>query len=97
VASAGVRYHGDFDWGGLRIANRVHELFGFEPWRYSASDLDESAHVPGTDLKGSPVDARWDAAIRPALERRGSRLEEEQVIDQLLADLSLGRTFSRGR
>ena len=97
VASAGIRYHGDFDWGGLRIANRVHELFGFEPWRYSASDLDESAHVPGTDLKGSPVDARWDAAIRPALERRGSRLEEEQVIDQLLADLSLGRTFSRGR
>lgn len=88
LAGAGLRYHGDFDWGGLRIANRLHEVFGFEPWRYRSADLAESAGIPGTALKGTPVDARWDAELRPALEARAARLEEEQVLDALLTDLA---------
>ena len=27
-----LSYHGDFDWGGLRIASRIHKSFGFIPW-----------------------------------------------------------------
>lgn len=90
LAGAGLRYHGDFDWGGLRIGRRVHGTFGFEPWRYRAVDLQRYAHVPGAALKGMPVDAKWDAALRPAIELRGTRLEEEQVLDELLADLAAG-------
>ncbi len=88
LAGAGLRYHGDFDWGGIRIANRVHELFGFEPWRYGAVDLKQSADTPGSALRGTPLDARWDTGLRRALEARASRLEEEQVLDTLLADLA---------
>lgn len=35
-AGADILYHGDFDWGGLRIANRVrtHCGEGFTPWRF---------------------------------------------------------------
>lgn len=88
LAPAGLRYHGDFDWGGIRIANRLHGRFGFEPWRYRTADLERAADLPGTALKGTPVDALWDAALRPALERRATRLEEEQVLEDLLADLA---------
>lgn len=89
VVPAGLRYHGDFDWGGIRIANRLHGRFGFAPWRYRAADLDRAADLPGTALKGAPVDALWDAALRPTLERRATRLEEEQVLGDLIADLAL--------
>jgi len=89
LADAGLRYHGDFDWGGVRIANRMHQQFGFEPWRYGTADLDRAADLPGVALKGKPVDARWDEKLRPALESRATRLEEEQVIDLLVADLSV--------
>lgn len=88
LARDGLRYHGDFDWGGVRIANRLHERFGFDPWRYRAADLESSAAVPGSALAGAPVDANWDRDLRPALTRRGMRLEEEQVLEGLLGDLA---------
>ena len=31
-----VRYHGDFDWGGLRIAGGLFGRFPMQPWRYDA-------------------------------------------------------------
>jgi uncharacterized protein (TIGR02679 family) len=89
LAGAGLRYHGDFDWGGLRIANRVYEMFGFEPWRFQTVDLERYADIPGAALKGTRVHAKWDAYLMPALEGRATRLEEEQVLDVLLADLSV--------
>lgn len=91
VASAELRYHGDFDWGGLRIANRLHARFGFIPWRFSTTDLERNGDLPGVALRGTPTEARWDPLLRPALERRGCGLEEEQVVGELLADLALGR------
>lgn len=84
-----LRYHGDFDWGGIRIANRVHERVGFVPWRYRARDLDAGPDLGGP-LLGEPIDAYWDPELRPTLERRGSGLQEEQVMDALLADLAAG-------
>lgn len=87
LAPAGLRYHGDFDWGGIRIANRVHERAGFEPWRYRTADYD-AFDGPITPLTGTAADAVWDPGLRPALERRGARVEEEQFLEQLLADLA---------
>ncbi|MER7169649.1 TIGR02679 family protein, partial [Micromonospora sp. NPDC000207] len=37
-AGAALRYHGDFDWGGLRIANLLHARVPWQPWRYRAED-----------------------------------------------------------
>lgn len=39
AGGAGFRYHGDFDWGGIRIAHAVRDRLsragaGWEPWRY---------------------------------------------------------------
>lgn len=87
LAPAGLRYHGDFDWGGIRIANRIHRRAGFEPWRYRSADY-EASDGPATPLTGSPVDAAWDPGLRHALERRGIRIEEEQHLDVLLDDLA---------
>jgi uncharacterized protein (TIGR02679 family) len=87
LASAGIRYHGDFDWGGLRIANRIHARHGFKPWRFTADDL-ASATEAGEALTGIPVNARWDESLRPELLRRGTKLEEEQVLGSLLDDLA---------
>lgn len=89
IASAGIRYHGDFDWGGVRIANRLHELFEFEPWRYRATDLECASDLPGEPLKGTPIDADWDPNLRAVLQHRGTRLEEEQLLDVLVGDLSV--------
>ncbi|MDM4764267.1 TIGR02679 family protein [Galbitalea sp. SE-J8] len=90
VAGAGIHYHGDFDWGGLRIANRLHERYGIEPWRFRAADLEAHAGLAGEPLTGEAVDARWDPELRAALERRGRRLEEEHVLEELVGDLAHG-------
>ncbi|MCC3771933.1 TIGR02679 family protein, partial [Streptomyces sp. UNOC14_S4] len=35
---ADLFYHGDFDWGGLRIANVLLNHVPWQPWRYTAAD-----------------------------------------------------------
>lgn len=87
AAGALLRYHGDFDWPGLRIANLVIERFFAWPWRMSARDY-ESAAAGGSELRGEPVAARWDAKLEPAMRRQGRAVHEEQVLGELLADLA---------
>jgi uncharacterized protein (TIGR02679 family) len=88
---AHLRYHGDFDWGGLRIANALRRTVTFEPWRYTAADY--RAAVAENDalppLQGTPVPASWDPELARVMERTGLALEEEAVIDRLLEDLAL--------
>ncbi|OHV41341.1 TIGR02679 family protein [Pseudofrankia sp. EUN1h] len=48
------------------------------------------ATATGGPLTGRPVDASWDPALRPALERHGIRVDEELVLRTLLADLAAG-------
>lgn len=48
---ARFRYHGDFDWGGIRIANAVFALIDATPWRYTFRDYLEAVdHGHGTPL-----------------------------------------------
>lgn len=83
---ARFRYHGDFDWGGIRIGNTLRSRIPWQPWRFDALAY-TATEVTGGELAGSPADACWDPELRPALERRGVRIEEELVLPALMDDL----------
>lgn len=86
---AGLLYHGDFDWGGVRIATALRRSVPWRPWRYTAAHYRAAAarvtEVP--DLTGAPAATPWDPALAVALAERGVRVEEEVVLDDLLSDL----------
>ncbi|WP_428266234.1 TIGR02679 family protein [Haliangium sp.] len=89
AAGARVRVHADFDWSGLRIGNLLAQQVESTPWQFDTRAYrDASAALSeSVPLKGEPVEARWDPSLRAALEAVGSAVFEEQVIDQLIADL----------
>ncbi|MGW1885701.1 TIGR02679 family protein [Streptomyces sp. NPDC001970] len=86
---AGLLYHGDFDWGGARIANALGRSVPWKPWRYGAAHYREAAGaVAGSStLVGTPVETPWDPGLNVALRELGVRVEEETVLDDLLSDL----------
>lgn len=82
-------YHGDFDWGGVRIANALGRTLPFSPWRFTTSEY--LAAVDGAEqvaLGDRAVDADWDGKLRPAMEAKGVAVEEEAVVEILLEDLA---------
>lgn len=89
TAGARLRYHGDFDWGGVSIANTLRARLPIEPWHYDATALYAAlaAGSSGPPLRGNPVAATWDPELEPALRSAGHAVEEEGVTDTLLADL----------
>lgn len=90
-SGATLRYHGDFDWGGIRIANRIVERFGAVPWRYGTAEY-RAADFGGRRLSGVRAEAVWDPALADAIAARGTRIEEEQVLPELLPDLGRVRS-----
>lgn len=89
LAEAGcpLRYHGDFDWGGIRIANLLWNRFAIRPWRYDTPSYLERLRRSSGALRGSAVAAAWDADLSATIGEHGVRVEEEAVLDDLLADL----------
>ncbi|HEX3488427.1 MAG TPA: TIGR02679 family protein, partial [Streptosporangiaceae bacterium] len=86
-------YHGDFDWGGVRIARTVGHRVDWRPWRYShrnyeAAALAAGALTPLAQLTGQPAATPWDPELASAMRRRNVRIEEELTLDALLQDLS---------
>ncbi|NVI87681.1 TIGR02679 family protein [Actinomadura sp. BRA 177] len=79
-------YHGDFDWGGAAIAAAVHARIGWRPWRYDTAAYLEAAS--STPLTGRPVPTPWDPPLATAMKNRAVRVEEEQLLTGLLADLT---------
>jgi uncharacterized protein (TIGR02679 family) len=88
LGSAGVRlrYHGDFDWPGIQIANIILARHRAEPWRMNASDY-RAVAIGALELSGAPVVASWDADLMPAMCVLGRAVHEEQVLEDLMADL----------
>jgi uncharacterized protein (TIGR02679 family) len=92
-AGARLRYHGDFDWPGLRIGNHVMREHGAEPWRFGTADYLAAAHAaprPGHALVGTALDAAWDAGLMPAMLEQHVAIAEEAVAALLLQDLGSG-------
>lgn len=95
LASAGCAfaYHGDFDWPGIALANRVMQRYAAEPWRMRAADyeyLATRAQVNGTPsiaLTGPSAEAVWDTELAPTMDALGIALHEEAALDLLLEDL----------
>lgn len=89
-----LRYHGDFGAGGVAIGNIVIGELGATPWRFdsvshaAAFAAARSNPRPCRTLAGRIPTARWDEALAPAIERCGVEIEEELVLDELLADLA---------
>lgn len=86
-SGARIHAHGDFDWGGLRIANRVRNHCGeqFIPWRFDAPTY--LRLQGGFPLRGTPLPANWDPALETAMRTRARGFHEEQVTHDLLSDL----------
>jgi uncharacterized protein (TIGR02679 family) len=88
-AGADLRYHGDFDWGGLRVANVIFSRFPARPWHFTTSDYVAAAATwTGRALSGPPVPASWDADLATEMARLGTAIDEEHVIDTLIDDLA---------
>jgi uncharacterized protein (TIGR02679 family) len=101
AGGAGFRYHGDFDWGGIRIASAVRQRVGerrahWQPWRYDRDAYEAAvtavlavhAAARPPRLVGEPVATPWDPGLAAAMARNDVRVEEELSLDALLADLA---------
>lgn len=92
LARAGgeVRYHGDFDWPGVAIANRIVERFGARPWRMSAADYLAAVRPDGPSLgsHSGPVTPSWDAALGEAMRLHQRAVHEESVLADMLATMA---------
>lgn len=95
LAADGARilYHGDFDWPGISIANRVIGGYGGQPWRMGAGDYEAALVAAGArmvelpPLIGAAVEAVWDGELGPAMARSGRAVHEELILEDLVADL----------
>lgn len=83
-------YHGDFDWGGVRIARSVLQRADWRPWRYDHQAYEAAvlAAHPLAPLAGAPVATPWDPELACAMRHRNVRIEEELTLDALLQDLN---------
>lgn len=86
AANIELRYHGDFDWDGIRIANLVMKRHRALPWRFSTECY--RAVFGGVPLKGSPVAASWDAGLLKEMTERNLAIHEELVLAELIHDLT---------
>jgi uncharacterized protein (TIGR02679 family) len=85
-----LRYHGDFDWPGLAIANSVMRRHGAGPWRMRAADYLAGAGADEEHLRltGTPQPTPWDPQLGEVMAATGRVLYEESVADVLITDLS---------
>ena len=96
LAATGCRfaYHGDFDWPGIALANRVIRRYEALPWRMGTADYEHLAArsqaegIPQLALDGQPVSADWDPDLAPAMTALGIALHEEATLELLVDDLS---------
>ncbi len=96
LAATGCRfaYHGDFDWPGIALANRIIRRYGARPWRMGAEDYEllaarsQAEGIPQLPLDGRPVGAAWDPGLAPAMTALGVALHEEATLGLLVDDLS---------
>lgn len=90
LASAGadLRYHGDFDWPGIALANRAVARYVVKPLLMAAGDYVAAVRSDGPVLAGAPVEPLWDAELGAAMRSHKRAIHEEAVLGSLLASLA---------
>ncbi|WP_046471888.1 TIGR02679 family protein [Allosalinactinospora lopnorensis] len=86
-SGAELRYHGDFDGDGIRIAAYVCAKTDARPWRMGRSDYLDAVRPEGRG-PGRITDAPWAPSLAPALREHAVAVPEEQIAADLLADLA---------
>lgn len=90
-SGAELRYHGDLDGEGLRIAAYVFARCSAAPWRMSTDDYLEAVMGRARDVRLSPgrvTDVPWDPDLGDVIRRHGVAVHEELVAESLLTDLA---------
>lgn len=83
-----LRYHGDLDGEGVRIAAYVTAKTGATPWRMTTPDyLNALRHTPVGPPVGRVSEAPWDDGLAPAMRQHRIAVPEERVADSLLTEL----------
>lgn len=86
---AQLRYHGDFDAGGMAIARTLAHRVPWRPWRFAETDyLSAVASLPHlAAFSGAAGETPWSPPLSAALDHHRLRVEEESVLEALLRDL----------
>lgn len=86
---ATLRYHGDFDGGGLSIARTLARSVPWTPWRFGENEYRAAcaANRSSSSFAGAIGETPWDAGLAAAMEELRQRVEEESVLASLLSDL----------
>lgn len=81
-----IRFHCDFDWGGIRIANLLAARAHTSPWAYDRRHYQAAVDriQPTTPLTGKPVPSSWDPGLTGAMQHCDRAIYEEDVLDELL-------------
>ncbi len=92
LAGAGcdLMYHGDFDWPGIAIANRMVARFGVMPWLMSAAEYEAGVRPESPALGGAPAEPSWDAELGAAMRLHAVAVHEEAVLDSVLVAVQSG-------
>lgn len=96
LAATSCRFacHGDSDWPGTALANRIIRPCGAQPWRMGADAYEllaarsQTEGIPQLPLDGQPVNAAWDPGLALAMTALGVALHEEVTLDLLVDHLS---------
>jgi uncharacterized protein (TIGR02679 family) len=83
-----LRYHGDFDWAGIAIANRLLARFEMSPWLMTASDYEAGLQPGSPSLLDAPIQPSWDAELGATMRLHGKAVHEESVLATLLDELA---------
>jgi uncharacterized protein (TIGR02679 family) len=87
AGGATLHYHGDFDWAGLAIAERIFREFSAQPWLFDHEAYIQACQQQGRPLLGTPIPTSWSPQMSGAMKRVGLAYDEELLVDILLGDL----------
>jgi uncharacterized protein (TIGR02679 family) len=86
-AGTPLRHHGDFDWPGVAIVNRLVGQYDVQPWLMGSSEYEAGFRPGSPGLAGTPVEPHWDAELGGSMRTHGVAVHEETVLDEILAAL----------
>jgi uncharacterized protein (TIGR02679 family) len=87
LRGSALRYHGDFDWPGVAIAERLRAEVGVDPWRMAAADYERGLSDATLRLGTAHVEPSWDPELGALMRRHDRAVHEEAVLPELLEAL----------